>query len=280
MELDEIAGAPLAFDFGEATGDVNGIGLAVDGDLGSDLGIDLGTDLGGRGLVLGPFGDAEVKGEGGGAGGAEMEPYGFGLGVAGFLLELEAGGLGGPFESGGEVEVDPDGRVSTDGAVAGGTEEVGVDAVVGGELGEGSGAAGPAVDGVDAAGGVAVIGVVEGVAVALHGSRAEGGVEHDALHAVAVVAVAGGLEEITGYFHVGIGAAGGLEGVVGLGEAGEDAVGAGLFEGLLGGPAAGGVALGLEHAEAVDGGLKVAVAAADEVRLHGGAEGVDVAVGV
>jgi len=198
VELDEIAGAPLAFDFGEATGDVNGIGLAVDGDLGSDLGTDLGTDLGGRGLVLGPFGDAEVKGEGGGAGGAEMEPYGFGLGVAGFLLELEAGGLGGPFESGGEVEVDPDGRVSTDGAVAGGTEEVGVDAVVGGDLGEGSGAAGPAVGGVNAAGGVAVIGVVEGVAVALHGSRAEGGVEHDALHAVAVVAVAGGLEEITG----------------------------------------------------------------------------------
>jgi len=118
------------------------------------------------------------------------------------------------------------------------------------------------------------------VAVALHRACAEGGVEHDALHAVAVVAVAGGLEEVAGELHVGVGAAGGLEGVVSFGEAGEEAVGAGLFEGLLGGPATGGVALGLEHAEAVDGGLKVAVAAADEVRLHGGAEGVDVAVGV
>ena len=95
-------------------------------------------------------------------------------------------------------------KVDRDGRVVVGAEEVGVDAVVGGELREGAGAAGPAVGGVDA------------VAVACsrrsrrsgrrpEGTGAECGVQHDALHGISVVAVAGGLEEIAGELHVGVG---------------------------------------------------------------------------
>jgi len=138
VEFDEVSVAPEAMDFGEATGELEGMGLAVDG------------DLGGGGLILGPLGDAKVQRKGGGVGGAEVDPDGVRLGVAGLLFQFEVGGLGDPFEDGGEVEADPDGRVAGR-RVSVWAEKVGVDAVVGGELGEGAGAAGSAVGGVDAA---------------------------------------------------------------------------------------------------------------------------------
>ena len=67
---------------------------------------------------------------------------------------------------------------------------------------------------------------------------------------------------------------------MGVGEAVDEAVGAGLLEGFVGAPASGGVALLEDEGEAVAGGGEMFLAAVGEVALHGGAEGVDVAVGV
>ncbi len=122
--------------------------------------------------------------------------------------------------------------------------------------------------GVDAAGGLVEVGVVEGVAVGLEGKGGEEAVEENALHRVTKMGVAGELQEGAGEFEEGVGAAGRLEGVVGGGKAGEELAGAGFLEGLVGSPAAGCVALGLDHAIAVAGGIEVDLAAVDEPGLE------------
>ena len=59
-----------------------------------------------------------------------------------------------------------------------------------------------------------------------------------------------------------------------------EAVAAGLLEGFVRAPAAGGVALLLHEAETVARGVEMHRAAVDEIGLHCGAERVDVRVGM
>src|SRR6266566_5370377 len=192
-------------------------------------------------------------------------------GVLGVLGERDTCASLPPGDARGDVEVD----VDTLGAA-----KVRADAVVGGELRKGSGAAGPLLFVVDLLGVVVVVGVVEADAVWADGTCAEDGVVEDGLHGVAVAAVAGDAHEVAGDLELAVGAAGSLEAVVGLGEALGQAIGLGLDEAFVGPPAAGGVALLLDEGEAVASGCEVLLAAVGEVSLHGGAEPVDVAVGV
>ena len=179
-----------------------------------------------------------------------------------------------PLERGGEIEVDVD-------VVRVGVVEVGEDAIVGGDLREGAGAAGPEVGEVGSGGVEVVVGVVEGVAVGLETFGSEDGVVEDALHGVAVAGVAGDAEEIAGELEVGVAAAGGFEAFVGFGKAGVEVAAFGGAEAFVGAPASGGEALrGDDHVEGVACGAEVLLAAGGEVCLHGGAEGVAEAVGV
>ena len=127
---------------------------------------------------------------------------------------------------------------------------------------------------------IVVVGVVEADAVGADGAGAEDGVVEDGLHGVAIAAVAADAHEVASDFELAVGAAGSFEGAVGLGEAFGKLVGFGLDEAFVGTPASGGVTLGEDEGEAVFCGGEVLLAAVGEVGLHGGAEAVDVAVGV
>jgi hypothetical protein len=258
VDLDAVAVFPAAAEREKGAGlrRVDGM-RTIDGDAGGGSG---------------PGGDAEIQGEGFGAAGVDAKGDLGGMGILRALLECEAGAVLVPVETGGDIEVDVD--------VGIGAEE-GADAVVGGDLGEGAGAAGPLVGVTELGAGVVVVGVVEGVAVGEDGERAEDGVVKNLLHAVAVAGVGGDAQEVAGDFEVSIGAAGGFEAGVGIGEAGAVVAGTGNAEGFVGSPAAGRIALGVaDEGESVAGGAEMLFAAEDEVRLGGGAEGVDVTVGV
>src|ERR1019366_511485 len=95
-------------------------------------------------------------------------------------------------------------------------------------------------------------------------------IEH-ALHAVAVAAVTGGAQQITGDLEVGVGAARSLKAGVGLGEALADLTATGLAKLLIRSPAAGGETLFTHKVEAVAGRAKMLLAAEHQIGLHGAA---------
>ena len=257
-ELEAIVVVPGAIDLGEGAGLEGLVGLlAVDEE---------------SGVRAGPGGDAEGDGEAFGAVGLEVKLGVSDVGVLGVLGEGDVGASLLPTDARGHVEIDVEGV---------GRVEVGADAVVGGELGEGAGAAGPLVVVGEFVGVViVVVGVVEADAVGTDGEGAEDGVVEDGFHAVAVSAVAGDAKETAGDLEVAVGAAGSFEAGVGAVERLGELIGAGGAEGFVGTPAAGGEALLANEAEAVLGGAEMLVAAVGEIGLHGGGERVEVAVGV
>ncbi len=143
------------------------------------------------------------------------------------LRERDAVAARGPCHARRHVEIDVD-------AVA--IVEVRTDAVVGGDLRKRARAAVPLVGVIDLRAVVVVVGVVEAVAVFLDRLGAEDAVVENALHAVAVAAVAGDADQIARDFEVGIGAAGSFEAGMGLGQALADFAAAGLAEILVRAP--------------------------------------------
>ena len=86
---------------------------------------------------------------------------------------------------------------------------------------------------------VAVVGVIEAVAIFLDGSCSQDGVIENLLHAIAVAAVACGSHEVASYLKVRVGAAGGFKAGVIADEAFADFPASGSTKSLAGAPATG-----------------------------------------
>src|SRR6266545_765636 len=99
--------------------------------------------------------------------------------------------------------------------------EVQVEAIVGSDLRQGSGTAGPATVVIELASLEVVVGVVESVSVGGERFGSQDGVVHHTLHAVAIARVARNPQQITRELEVRVGSAGRLETMVSPGEAGE-----------------------------------------------------------
>jgi len=127
-----------------------------------------------------------------------------------------------------------------------------------------------------------VVGIVEAGSVFLEWLGAEDGVVENALHAVAIAAVTGDSEKIAHNFEVAIGAAGRLEAGMRFAEAGADLTTARNAEQLIRSPSAGGEALRgtQKKSKPFSRGAEMLGIAQHQIGLHGGAEGIHVAVSV
>ena len=181
--------------------------------------------------------------------------------IIGLLREIERRAVLLPADPRGQEQVDVNtvfGRI------------VGTDAIVGGQLRERAGAAGPFIFVIDFFRGMAVVvGIIETSAVGLNRFRAGDGVVQHLFHAVPVTRVLRQAKQISGYLELTVRAARGLE----TGARFFQACGKQPFawddERLVGSPASGGIALFLDHSKTVGGSAEVFLVSQHEIGLHG-----------
>src|ERR1700730_685130 len=131
--------------------------------------------------------------------------------------------------------------------------EINVEAIIGGDLRQSAGTAGPARIVVDLVGVKIAVGIIEGAAVGEKRLGAENGVVHDALHTVTVGGISIDAKKIAGQFEVRVGTARRFKTAVRFREAGGEIVAVRGTQLFVRTPAAGGETLLRKHGEGVGG---------------------------
>src|SRR5262249_5373864 len=127
---------------------------------------------------------------------------------------------------------------------------------------------------------VVVIGIIKTGSVGEDGGCTGNSVVQNPLHAVAIPRVARHTQQIARNFEVAVGTAWSLKARVGGSQTGIEQPLAGSHKGFIRAPAAGGITLLLDHAQAIVRRAEIFLIPEHKICLHGRTESVDVTVGV